>query len=225
MHWWQPAVLSFLMVTNLYVIFGYAPVERTMGIIQKVFYFHVASAWIGFFAFFVVFAAGIGYLRTRRDSYDRLAVASAEIGTLFTTLVLVTGPLWARPVWNTWWTWDARLTSTLVMWFMYLAYIVLQHSLSGKTRARLAAVYGIIAFANVPLVFFSIRWWRSLHPVVIATEGGGLSPPMVHTLLFSLFTFLILYAFLLQYRTRILKLAQQVDDVLHSAYGQEDDVV
>ncbi len=223
MHWLQPLGLSLLMLTNLYVIFAYAPVERTMGIIQKIFYFHVASAWIGFLAFFVVFAASIAYLRTRSAAHDRLAVASAEIGTLFTTLVLVTGPLWARPVWNTWWTWDARLTSTLVMWFMYLAYIILQHSLSGRTRARLAAVYGIVAFSNVPLVFFSIRWWRSLHPVVIATDGGGLTPPMVQTLLFSLATFFVLYLYLLQYRLRVLTLAHQVSHVLHYTYGEEGD--
>ena len=220
MSWLASGVVGLLLVSNLYIIFGYAPVERTMGIVQKIFYFHVASAWIGFLAFFVVFSCGVLYLRTRRALYDQVAVASAEIGTLFTTLVLVTGPLWARPVWNTWWTWDARLTSTLVLWFMYLAYIILQHSLEGERRPRLAAVYGIVAFANVPLVFFSIRLWCSLHPVVVGTGGGGLASQMVTALMVSLVTFLALYILLLQNRVRSISLQQRVAELTQTLYGE-----
>ncbi len=222
MVWTAPAAVSVLFLFNLYMVFFYAPVERTMGMVQKIFYFHLSAAWIGFFAFFVVFLASAAYLKTRQDRFDRLATASAELGSVFTTIVLLTGPLWARPVWNTWWTWDPRLTSTLVMWFMYLAYIVLQHSLQGPQRARLTSVYGIVAFVNVPLVFFSIRWWRSLHPVVIRTEGAGLAPPMVHALLFSLFTFLVLYGFLLYYRVGVLALQDKVERGTQALYERED---
>lgn len=147
-------VLAVLVPINLYVIFFYAPIEKTMGVVQKVFYFHVASAWIGLLAFCVVFGASILYLWKRQDRVNHLALASAEIGTVFITGTLLTGPLWAYPIWNTWWTWDPRLTTTAVLWFMYVAYMALQSGGATEARKRLAAVYGIIAFINVPLVFF-----------------------------------------------------------------------
>ncbi len=204
-------LLMILMLINLYLIFFYAPLEKNMGIIQKIFYFHIASAWVGFLALFIVFLASIGYLWKRRPVFDNIARASAEIGTIFITMVLVTGPLWARPIWNTWWTWDPRLTTTLVLWFMYLAYIVLQSGGEGENRQRLSAIYGIIAFINVPLVFFSIRWWRTIHPVVISSSGMNLSGKMIVTLVFSIFTFTVLYLNLLLLRTDIIKLASSIN--------------
>lgn len=221
MNWIPPLGLSALLTLNLFMVFSYAPVERTMGMVQKIFYFHVASAWIGFLAFFVVFVTSILYLRHRREQYHHLSLASAEIGTLFTTLVLLTGPLWARPVWNTWWTWDLRLTSTLVMWFMYLGYLVLQHAINGAQRARLMAVYGIVAFANVPLVFFSIRWWRSIHPVVIRADGSGLTAEMTAALMVSLATFFAVYVYFLRFRFKLLELQARLKDCLHHVYGEE----
>lgn len=213
---------GFVFFINLGLIFFYAPLERTMGVVQKIFYVHLASAWIGFLAFFVVFVGSIMYLRSRKDKFDQLALASAEIGILFTTLVLTTGPLWAKPVWNTWWTWDPRLTSTLVMWFMYLGYIILhQGGVQETIRPRLAAVYGIIAFVNVPLVFFSIRWWRTLHPVGVIASDSGLTSEMRLTLFFSLFTFLLLYTLLLYRRFTILKLALKVRRLTEKIYLEE----
>ncbi len=210
-------LVAVVVLINLGLIGFYAPVERTMGVVQKIFYYHLSSAWIGMLAFFVVFVASILYLRSRQLKWNMLAIASAELGTIFTTLVLITGPLWGRPVWNTWWTWDPRLITTLVMWFMYGGYVLIHHAdLTCEQKPRIAAVYGIIAFVNVPFVFFSIRWWRSLHPVLVTTESSGLGTEMRITLFFSLFTFLLLYFTILWLRTRILT----VKDKIQAMYQQ-----
>ena len=203
-------VLTLLFPLNIFVIFYHAPVERTMGVVQKVFYFHVASAWIGRLAFGVVFVASIFYLWKRREGINHLALASAELGTVFISGTLLTGPLWAYPIWNTWWTWDPRLTTTLVLWFMYVAYIALQSGGVTEVRKRLAAVYGIIAFINVPLVFFSARWWRSIHPIVVSGEGIGLDSKMRVALFLSLVVFSLLYVYLLKLRVRSIALQAQV---------------
>ncbi|NLJ81207.1 MAG: cytochrome c biogenesis protein CcsA [Firmicutes bacterium] len=205
--------LMILLPVNIFLIFIYAPVEKTMGIVQKVFYFHIASAWIGLLAFVLVFIASILYLRKREAALNRLALASAEIGTVFITCTLLTGPLWAYPIWNTWWTWDPRLTTTLVLWFMYLAYIALQSGGETENRQRFAAIYGIVAFINVPLVFFSARWWRSIHPLVITSEGMGLTAKMRVALFASLITFSLLYVYLLQLRYRSLSLKERVNEL------------
>ena len=203
-------ILAVLVPINLYVIFYYAPVEKTMGIVQKVFYFHVSAAWIGLLAFCVVFGASILYLWKRDDRINHLALASAEIGTVFITGTLLTGPLWAYPIWNTWWTWDPRLTTTLVLWFMYVAYMALQSGGVTEARKRLAAIYGIIAFVNVPLVFFSARWWRSIHPIVVTSEGIGLDGKMRVALFTSLAVFSLLYVYLVPLRAKSIALKEQV---------------
>ncbi len=203
-------VLAVLVPINLYVIFFYAPVEKTMGVVQKVFYFHVASAWIGLLAFCVVFGASILYLWKRQDRVNHLALASAEIGTVFITGTLLTGPLWAYPIWNTWWTWDPRLTTTAVLWFMYVAYMALQSGGATEARKRLAAVYGIIAFINVPLVFFSARWWRSIHPIVVTSAGIGLDGRMRVALFLSLAVFSLLYVYLVPLRMKSIALREQI---------------
>lgn len=203
-------ILSLLVPLNIYLIFNYAPLEKTMGIVQKVFYFHISSAWIGLLSFSVVFAASIAYLAQRKESFNHLALAAAELGTVFISCTLLTGPLWAYPIWNTWWTWDPRLTTTLVLWFIYIAYIALQSGGRTENRRRFAAVYGIIAFLNVPLVFFSARWWRSIHPVLVSAQGSGLSFKMRIALLASLITFSLLYLYLLRLRLEMLSLKERV---------------
>ncbi|MDA8218365.1 MAG: cytochrome c biogenesis protein CcsA [Dehalococcoidales bacterium] len=197
--------LAFVaLLAGLYAALVYAPREATMGDVQRIFYFHVASAAAAFLAFFVVFVASVAYLVRRDRQLDNVAAASAEVGVVFCTLVLVTGPLWAKPAWGTWWTWDPRLTTTLVLWLIYVAYLMLRGAIEEPARrAAIAAVFGIAGFVDVPIVFMSIRWWRTIHPVIV--EGGELqlSPEMVVALVVSLIAFTLLYAYLLLQRVRL----------------------
>ncbi|MCE7792810.1 cytochrome c biogenesis protein [Salipaludibacillus sp. CUR1] len=200
----------------LYLVFVWSPVERIMGPVQKIFYFHVASAWNAFFAFFIVFVFSLLFLFTKKRKYDLIAGVSGEIGVVFTAIVLTTGPIWARSAWNTWWTWEPRLTTTLILFFMYIAYIMIRNlDMEWQKRARLASVFGIIGFVNVPIVYMSIRWWESnLHPVVMSEgaegAGGGLDPSMLFTLIFSVFTLTLIYFILLQKGLYVEKLKLQV---------------
>lgn len=192
---WLSAVL---MLVSLYAIFQYAPLEKTMREVQKIFYIHVGAAWNAFLAFFVVFVASILYLRTRDRKWDTLAAASAEVGVLFTTLVLITGPIWARSAWNTWWTWEARLTTTLVLWFIYMAYFLVRSGVAEPVRRSvLSAVFGIIGFLDVPIVYIAVKLW-GYHPLVFGKEGGGLHPKMLHALIVTVFAFTALYVYLMQ---------------------------
>ena len=187
------------------MVFLYAPREATMGDVQRIFYFHVASAWVGFFAFFVTFVGGIVYLAQGTRRWDILAVSSVEIGLTFITMVLITGALWAKPAWGTYWTWEPRLTISAVQMLIYVAYVMLRTAIeSPERKARFAAVYGIAAFVTVPLSWFAIRWWRTIHPDVLTSgEGMALTSPMVHTLLFSIAAFTLLYVTLLRQRIRL----------------------
>lgn len=205
----------------LYLVFIYAPREKMMGEVQRIFYFHVASAWNAFLAFAVVFVCGILYLAKGNRKYDQVAYASAEIGVAFTTIVLLTGPIWARPIWQTWWTWDPRLTTTLILWFIYMAYLVLRASAEGsESQARMAAVFGIIGFIDVPIIWVSIRWWRSIHPTIIESKGGqasfNMEPQMLIALIASVFAFTFLYVYLLNQRLRVERLAEAVAELKES---------
>lgn len=199
------------MIAALYAVFVYVPTERVMGIIQRIFYFHVPSAWVAFVAFALVFIGSICFLWKKERTWDMLAHASAEIGVVFTTLVLITGPLWAKPVWNTWWTWDPRLSTTLVLWLIYVAYLMLRSFAADEEKAaRFAAVFGIIGFVDVPIVFMSIRWWRSIHPVVIQPKSMGMAPPMALTLLISVLAFTLFYVWLLVHRVQLEQAKEEV---------------
>jgi heme exporter protein C len=170
-----------------YAIFFVAPRELTMGNIQRIFYFHVASGFSSFIAFFISFLACIGYLSSRQPRWDWMAVATAEVGLVFTTVVLITGPIWAKPVWGIWWTWDARLTTAFILELLYVAYLLLRALVTEPDRrAMISAVFGIFAFLDVPLCYFSIRWWRTLHPQPVIGGGpnSGLDPRMWHVFLF-----------------------------------------
>ncbi len=206
--------LCVLMSAALYLTFLWVPNEQTMGVIQRIFYFHVPSAWAAMLAFTLVFAGSILYL-IRRDAYwDWIAGASAEIGLLFCTIVLITGPIWARPVWGIWWTWDARLTLTLVMWLIYAGYWILRRQIEEpEKRARFSAVIGIIAFLDIPMVYFSIHWWRTQHPSSLFTGGAqsGLDPAMLLTLMAALIAFLLLFAILLHIRVVAEKIGDQAN--------------
>ena len=186
-----------------YLIWFHAPVEESMGVVQKIFYTHMPLAWWSTVSFFVNFVASILYLAKRRDAYSRLAGAAAELGVLFSGLALVTGMCWARPIWNVWWTWDPRLTTTLVMWFVYAAYLLLRASdVGGQRQSAVLAVLGVVAFLDVPLVFISARYWRSIHPSVLGSQGGGMEPEMWLAVLANLAAMGLLWFALLAFRTR-----------------------
>ncbi len=185
-----------LMIAALYMVFVYVPTEKHTGVVQRIFYFHVPVAWVSFLAFFITFLASIFYLWKREIKWDAIACASVEVGVIFTTLVLITGPIWAKPVWGIWWTWDARLTTSLVLWLIYIAYLLVRSFATEPTRAaRYSAVIGIVGFVDVPIVFITVNLWRTQHPTAIIFEGG-LAPPMLMTLLVCIAAFTVLYILL-----------------------------
>jgi len=196
---------TIAMVVTMYLIFIWVPTEEEMGVVQRIFYLHVPLAWLAFLAFFVVFIGSIMYLWKRQEKWDVLAHSSAEVGVTFTTLFLITGIIWAKPVWGVWWTWDARLTAALVLWLMYLAYLIIRPYAADVQRgARFAAVIGIVGFIDVPIVALAISLWRTQHPSAVIFEGG-LASTMLATLLVSLFAFTLLYWLLLMLRIAIRK--------------------
>ncbi len=196
------AGLSFLAALGM--VFFYAPREATMGDVQRIFYFHVASAWVGFFGFFITAFASALYLLREQRRWDILGLSSAEVGLTFITMTLITGSLWARPVWGAYWTWEPRLTISAVQWLLYVAYVMLRASTPTPERvARFAAVYGLVAFVTVPLSWFAIRWWRTIHPQIISGGEMALTQKMLHTLLASLLAFTLVYAALLRQRIQL----------------------
>ena len=207
-------VITFLFMTlAVSAVFFYAPEEKTMGIIQKIFYFHVSSAWVSFFAFLLTFIFSIMYLLKNKFIYDGIAFSSAEVGLVFCTIVLVTGPLWAKPVWGAYWTWDPRLTTTLVLWFIYSSYLLLRKFVDDdQKKATYSAILGIIGFIDVPLVYFSIKWFRTIHPNVFRS-GGGLEESMLYTLFFSLFAFTLLFINLLVKRIKLERLHIEIKKI------------
>ena len=211
-------VTGGLFVIALAMVLFYAPREAVMGEVQRVFYFHVAAGWVGALAFVVAAVAGILYLARGDRRWDRVGLASVEVGIVFTLINIVSGSIWARPIWNTWWTWDPRLVTATVMELIYIAYVMLRQGLDDPDRrARFGAVYAIIGFISVPLTFLSIRIWRTIHPVVIGsgdpTADGtfDMTPKMLQAFLFSLLTFTFVYTTLLWHRIRLEHMAENVE--------------
>lgn len=211
-------VTSVVFAAALYLTLFYAPREAVMGDVQRVFYFHVAAGWVGALSFLVTAVAGGMYLLRGDSRWDQVALASVEIGVVFTFVNIVSGSIWARPIWNTWWTWDPRLVTATVMELIYIAYLMLRQGIEDPDRrARFGAVYGILGFLSVPLTFLSIRIFRTIHPVVIGSgdptaEGTfEMSPRMRQAFFFSLFTFTLVYATLLWHRLRLQQLAEKVE--------------
>jgi len=200
---------GFGLVAAAYFIVAYAPEEAEQGIVQKIFYGHVASAWASYLSFFVTFAASALYLWKRDRAWDLLALSAAEVGVVFCTAVLVSGPFWGKPIWGTWWTWDARLTTTLILWLIYVGYLLLRpFAGEGERGARFAAVVGIVGFLDIPLIHLSVRWWRTLHPkpIVMNAQGPQLPPEMLTTLLVTLVAFTLLAASFIAIRAEIERL-------------------
>ncbi len=206
------AASALLIAAALALVFGYAPMERTMGLVQKVFYFHVSANWVGMLGFLVAAVAGGIYLAKGTPRWDVIEVAAVEIGLAFSLIGIVSGSIWARPIWNTWWTWDPRLVTVTVMELIYIAYFMLRSGIEDPDRrARYAAVYAIVGFLSVPLTFLSIRMFRSIHPVVITSSQAQLSPKMLQTFMFSLFAFSVLFVSLLWHRVRLGQLTAHIE--------------
>ncbi len=192
-------ILSLIgMMVSIWMIFLYAPMDAIQGNPQRIFYFHVPMAWLGMLGFGIVAIAGIVFLVKKDERWDWVARASAELGTFFITLALITGSIWGKTIWGTWWTWDARLTTTLILWFIYISYLMLR-SYMGRTpaSARAGAVLAIIGVIDVPIIYESVNWWRTLHPTAEVGVQGALPPSVVLTLMVSLTTFTLLYSFLM----------------------------
>jgi heme exporter protein C len=215
------------LVIGLLAIFFYAPVERTMGNVQRIFYFHVGSAWVGSVAFFVALISGVLYLRRRQVKYDTYAVASVEIGLVFLTMAIVSGSVWGRPAWNTWWIWSPRLTLVTVAWLSYAAYFMLRGAIDDPDkRRRFSAVYVIVAFVTVILSYLSVRFLRDIHPVVFGGtlesaqgaaeglqefDGPGVEAQMRSVLMLNVLAFSLLYSAWMVNRVRLQKMMDQAE--------------
>lgn len=211
------ALLSYALYEALIA----APTEQTMGEVQRIFYYHVSSAWTSFLLFFLNFVFSVIYLLQKRSSLanatkaDALALATAEVGVVFCTVVLITGPIWAKPVWGIWWAWgDVRLITTLVLWLLYVSYLMLRRFALGEQTATLAAALAIFAFIDVPIVYMAIRWWRTQHPqpVILGASGSGIDPAMMHALLINWMAFTCFAALLVWLRYVLERTTQEVRD-------------
>jgi heme exporter protein C len=202
---WLSAVT---LAIGLVMAFGVAPRETSQGNVQRIMYVHPPLAWVAYVAFAVVAVASIAYLVRRRPAADHVAHASAEVGVVFTGLAIATGSIWGKPTWGTWWTWDARLTSVAILFVMYVGYLLLRSTIEDHDRAaRYCAVLGIVAALDMPLVHFSVYWWRTLHQPPSLMKPGGFtgSAAILWPLLVNLGAFTLLYAYLVAKRTRLLR--------------------
>jgi len=213
-------ILSALFfLAALAMVFLYAPLEETMNYVQKVFYFHIATAWVGMLGFMAAAVAGVVYLLRHDRKWDLLEMAAIEISLVFFLITIMLGSIWARPVWNTWWTWDPRLTTAAIVELVYLACLLLRQGIDDpERRARFSAVYTLVGSLSVPIAFLSIRLFRTIHPVVIGTNTAGnlgafnMTPPMLATMFFCLFTFSVLFATLLWHRVRLEQLNVAIEE-------------
>jgi heme exporter protein C len=221
-----PAVTCVAVLAALFLVFVVVPTEREMGIVQRIFYFHVSAAWVAYMGFGLVAGASAVYLWNRSRAADRLALAAAEVGVLFCTLLLITGPLWARPIWGVWWTWDPRLTMTVILWAIYVSYLMLR-AFGGEDDAvrRYAAVLGIVGVLDIPIIRVSVHLLRGIHPAVITRRQGGTGlgdPLMQLTLVVSGVALVLLAVWLIALRMRIERTATALADLRREALPLED---
>jgi len=204
------AILGLL--AGLVMGFGVAPRELTQGNVQRIMYLHVPSVWVAYLAFAIVFVASLVYLARRAPGADRLAHASAEVGVLFTGITIASGAIWGKPTWGTWWTWDARLTSVAILFVLYVGYLLVRTMVDDPERgARYAAVVGIVAALDIPLVHFSVYWWRTLHqpPSLIKPGAPTMPPEILVALLVNFVAFTLLYAYFVVKRVWLLEREQE----------------
>jgi len=194
-------LVCVLMGVTAYAAFFVAPTEATMGLVQRIFYLHAPSGMTALSAFLVSFVGSVAYIFTRKAKWDWLAVSAAEAGIAFCTVVLLTGPIWAKPAWGVWWAWDARLTSTLVLWLLYVAFLILRTMIEdADRRALVSAFFGVFTFLDVPLVYGSIWWWRTQHPQPVVFTSAGLEPTMRKVFYLSWLSLTCLMALLIRQR-------------------------
>jgi len=210
---------ALMIVIGIIFALGRAPTATppSGGDVQRIFYFHVGIAWVAGLALFITFVASILYLaRGEQRKYDIVAEASVEIGVVFGVMVLLSGMLWARPVWNTWWTWDPRLTTTAITEFIYIAYLMLRAAVDDpQRRARFSAVYGIIGFVSVPITYFSTKWFNTIHPDLSQSSDFGLAPDMKPPMFIALAAFTLIYIVLVLIRSRVERSADEVAELKH----------
>jgi len=209
------AISAVIILLAIYLALIFTPTHSTMGDVQRIFYFHVASAWVSYVAFGVTFIGGLGYLKTKKYGWDSLALSSAEIGIVFCTLAITTGPLWGKAVWGVYWRWeDMKLFITLVLWLIFIAYLALRTNVKSKPqRANLSGVFGILGFICIPLSFAANRIWTQYHPTIIATSQGTLQSSMGMSLGVAVIGFTFLYLFLLLARLELEDMRQKVEDI------------
>ena len=210
------ALAAVALTASLYMVFFYAPTEAEMGIVQRIFYVHVPSAWVAFLAFGIVALCSLGYLWLKDERLDAIAVAAAELGVVFTTIVLITGPLWGKIAWGAWWVWEPRLTLTLLLWFIYVGFFILRGATDNPERGkRFGAILGVVGAVDIPLIHMSVQWFRSQHPkpVIMNPEGPTAAPEIVQTLLVSLLAFTLLFFSLLLARYLVERLQGRIDSM------------
>ncbi len=216
---------ALAMLAMLYTTLLYAPTEAVQGHAQRIFYLHIGSVLATYLAFFVTFVASIVYLWRRGEVWDLLARCSAEVGLLFTTLLLLSGAIWGKAIWGTWWSWDARLTTTLILWFIYAGYLMLR-AYGGETAqtARSAAVVGIVGFFDIPIINRAVVWWRTLHPApVVVREDPQLPLAMAQAMGVALLAFFLLYLYLLVQRLRVERLRLATAELRQRALFLDED--
>ena len=213
-------VSAVLMALTLYLVFLWVPTEANLGVSQRIFYFHVPLAWLGMLSILLVAFGSAMHLITRKEKWDNFAYATAELGVVFITLLLVTGIIWNQPAWGRWWTWDARLTTTLILWFIYVSYLMLRaYGPKGSQGARYGAVVALMGAIDTPIIYMATVWWRTQHPemnIGPLAESGGLDPRMQLTLWVSIVTFTVLYVYMLIERYSLRRTESRIDELYHA---------
>ena len=205
--------------TAFVAIFFYAPIEASQGLVQKIFYVHVGCAITMYLGFFISFIGSLMYLIEKKVHWDELAVSGAEVGYFLCVMVLITGPLWAKPVWGTWWTWEPRLTTTFLLWLLYSGYLILRGYFGPTSRGRsVAAVTAIVAFLDVPIVHFSVKLWRGIHPNVVGAKDGGMPSSMAQTLVISVLAVMVLFSLLFMKRLRLEKSRNRLNTLIAQSW-------
>ena len=211
------SLTTLLMLVTIYLVFMWVPTEQNLGISQRIFYFHVPLGWIGMVSIFVVGIASVIHLSTRNDKWDSIAYSAAELGLIFATLILVTGAIWAKPVWGVWWTWDPKLTTTLILWFIYVGYLMVRaYAPKGSRGRRYSSVVALLGALDAPLIYVASIWWRTAHPdlnIGPLADSGGLDSSMRLTFWIAFIAFTVFYIYILVERIAMRRAEDALDEV------------